>query len=214
MKKILLSAALLCLAGTASAQFAWCPEVDTDNYQRFQVSYVNEKLTNIPGDIYEGVGGFSFGYITGLSLTSEYPLFIETGAKLNWNHSVEDFGEDEDAKFTHMSVAIPLNLAYKFTINDRISIQPFAGLNFKFNVVATEKYGDDKLNLLSKDDMGSRDDRGKFFQLGGHFGLGVNLTKFYLGWEYEGDFSKFVEYGKSDEKCKFHTNYLTVGYNF
>lgn len=214
MKKALLSAALLLMAGTASAQFSWCPEVDTNNYSRFQASFISEQLTNMGVDSFYDPKGVSVGYLTGLSVSDNFPLFLETGANLSWTHSVEDyFTPSSDIKFTHMNIALPLNLAYKFTINDRFNFVPFVGLNFKFNVLATQKIDGKKYNMLNKDDMGGRDNRGKYFQLGGHTGVGINLSEFYLGWEYQGDFMRFTEMDNGD-KNKFHANYLTVGYSF
>lgn len=220
--KTLLVAGLMSIAGVASAQFSWCPEINTDNYVRLQASFVANNLTNMKS--LTGVHtdytpkGFRAGILFGTSVSDDLPIFVEYGANFTWMHDIEDINRGVfaggESKYTNINFAIPLNLAYKFTINDKVSVSPYAGFNFKVNALAKYKVRESlanySMNLLDKDDVGGRDNR-NIFQLGGQVGIGVNFQEFYLGWEYQGDFMKLVEAPNGD-KIKNHTNYITVGY--
>ncbi|MBR0036286.1 MAG: outer membrane beta-barrel protein [Bacteroidales bacterium] len=211
MKKFFMAALLMLAAGSAMAQL-----VNSDDYFRLQVSYVGNQMTNTDND----PKGVALGGIYGISVSDQIPLFVEIGAQLEWAHSVNDIWNTEltptgnvytrdDCKFTYMNISIPLNAAYKYTINDKVAVSGHAGLNFKVNMLAKQKAFDTTLNLLDKDDMGGRDNR-NIFQLGGQVGAGVHFGQLYLGWQYQGDFMPIAKFGNN--KVKFHTNYVTVGF--
>ncbi len=202
IKNLLMAGVLMITASSAMAQY-----VDTENYLRVQASFVANKLTNTDND----PKGIALGGVYGLGVSDNLPIFVEVGAQLEWAHSANDVvvsGSNEDLKFTYMNVSIPVNGVYKYTLNDKVAFSGHAGLNFKVNFLAKEKYADYKINFLSKDDMGGRDNR-NIFQLGGQIGAGVHLGQFYLGWQYQGDFMPLAKSG--GDKFKFHTNYISVG---
>lgn len=207
--KILVAAAVM-LSGATSA-FA---QFDNENYTRVQASYITGSISNVGG--YIEPKGVSLGLMQGYSLTDELPVFLEIGANLAWMHSAKDIVNlgniDGDYKYSNMNIAIPINGVYVYTINDRVAVSGFAGLNCKVNMFCIEKVtGRDKVNWLKKDDMGGRENRGNVFQLGGQIGAGVHLANFYLGWQYQSDFMKLIEWGNGD-KAKLSLNYFTVGY--
>lgn len=161
-------AGALAFTASASAQFANTGNTsksgsttsvgsykDTNPYNRFSVSYINETISyDIKDADNKSTSGFGLKYIHGFSLSNTLPLFLETGLDLHvgfWSDTDDKFSaydedgyDDYDAelktKLTTMNLAVPLNLAYKFNINEDFSIQPYLGLNFKFNVLAKQKH--------------------------------------------------------------------------
>lgn len=263
--KVILLAGALTVATSASAQFANTGTgaanantttsgsvKDTNPYNRFSVSYVNETAHPDYKDAdNQSTSGFGLKYIHGFSLSQSLPLFLETGVDMHigfWSDVINDkytvrYGNNYDGyhsydaeqkqKLTTMNLAIPVNLAYKFNINESFSIQPYLGLNFKFNVLAkaknsiniTDKYDDgtvqnaiddlsDKefeeafymkrdVNMFDKDDTGSKDTAWKRFQMGWHIGVGFNYKAFNIGVSYGTDFIALCK--------KTNTSTLTVG---
>lgn len=218
--KCLVAAALLSVSANAVAQV-----VDTDNYTRIHASYVTAGISNTAFTPLPSIDpkGVSIGILQGFSLTDELPLFLEVGANLNWLHSAADVvGANVvvgDRKFTNMNFAVPINGAYKYTLNDKVAFSGHAGINLKVNMFSIDKFhykiggasADEKVNYLKKDDMGGRDNRGNIFQLGGQVGAGVHLADFYLGWQFQLDFMKTIEWDNGD-KSRLHANYFTIGY--
>lgn len=205
MKKItLIIAAIAALFSTnANAQL----KNDTEGYQRYEASFVAQKF-DWGHDAETKLKGFELGYINGINLTTKLPLFLELGGQLTWTHANDDIMVGE-IKHTFMSLAIPVNAAYKlaFASSETVTIVPFIGPNFKFNLIGKEKYDGEKFSYLSKDDMG--DDRAKRFQVGMNLGVGVNINKtLYIGYHFQPDFADYLD------GVKAKTNYITVGVNF
>lgn len=132
--------------------------------------YAGGKNSNI------SLNGVGLDYIHGFSLTDRLPLFLETGVNLNFNFGSKDavstnFGDYEDfdeedwgdfmddvedgdipttkTKYQNINMQIPVNLVYRFNINENFSIAPYFGLNFKVHF--TSKY---KTELPSYDEEG------------------------------------------------------------
>lgn len=213
MKKLFaIAATMLFSVGAVWAQ---------DNYTRLQASFLSHKMTNSEmGDKEITPKGVNLGAIMGFAVSDAQPIFLETGMTLTWAHSAVDFNvlgvKAGEMKFTYMNVAIPLNGVYKYEINDKVAISGHAGLNFKVNFMAKEHLTDDKgdktsWSLLSKKDMGSRDDRANIFQLGGQVGCGVHLGQLYLGYQFQTDFMKFQKTEGLDAH-RWVGNYITLGY--
>ncbi len=149
-------------------------------------------------------------------------MFVETGLNLNFGFG-SDTGKKVDLydgwiqannKKQFINLQVPVNFAYKFAIADGVSVSPYVGLNFKFNLTGRMKadfdYGYDPeeyrnldefiednnlpdsegdwLSVFSKDDMGSKDATWNRFQMGWHIGAGLQYNAFYLGVEYGTDF--------------------------
>ncbi len=248
--KFYLVAGLMTLSTSAFAQFAntgnnnagSTKTVDTENYSRVSVSY----NPMIVGDDNWTFHGISLGYVHGFSISKSYPIFVETGLNLNYafkNVEDEDFNaaaEDRDMdltqtdKYSTLAVGIPVNLAYKFTLNNSdVSISPFVGVNFKFNILGKKKtdvegeladdwldyykdrngskefdakYGDK--DCFNKDDMGGDDYTWNRFQIGWHIGLGINYKALYAGLKYGSDFTELYKRTNTSNVA------ITLGYNF
>ena len=254
LKAIMLAGALA-TAASASAQFANTgsntASTDLDDYNRISVSYnnthfgFNKEAGGSDRDL--GLNGFGLNYIHGFSVSSTLPMFVETGLNLDFGFG-SDTGDKVDifdgwlqnkTKDQFINLQVPVNFAYKFAIADGVSVSPYVGLNFKFNLVGRSKseldYGgldnediedildyfgydsmsdfdSDWLSVFSKDDMGSKDATWNRFQMGWHIGAGLQYNAFYLGVEYGTDFIPAFKY----EKAKVNSSDLKIslGYCF
>lgn len=249
--KILMMAGALAVATPAFAQFSNASAggnrstggstmvKDCTPYDRISLSYDYWKSSKeMFYDDADATNGIAIDYIHGFSVSKTLPLFIETGVGANfgfWGDTDDERYSDADVKyrFSQISLAVPVNVAYKFNINNDFSIQPYLGLNLKFNLYANmstkidcddsddqediDDLSDEQfrmafgtprdMNMFDKDDMG-KDGQWKRFQLGWHIGVGVNYKALYVGLSYGTDFM---------EICKKHStsNFkIGVGFNF
>ncbi len=247
LKAIMLAGALA-MTATASAQFANTGNTnatsgttagsikDTNPYDRLSVSFMSETISPDKGDN-TSLSGFSIDYIHGFSLSKTLPLFLETGLGVQAGFHSLDADKDEIAfdaesqttKTTLMSIAVPVNLAYKFNVNPDFSLQPYLGLNLKVNVLGKAKTTfdfkdkedeeqfekmceDNELdfdkNMFDKKDTGDKNLTWKRFQMGWHIGVGMNYKAFYLGLSYGTDFIALCK------KTNTSTFKVGVGVNF
>lgn len=257
--KYILAVCLLAVATAASAQFAnnaggkrgTSRTVNTDSYSRIYVGYnpTTFKIDNKDADDVT-YSGFTFGYTHGFSVSKKIPFFIEVGARLNYSFKKQDFSEYEgkdgimdffdewdeyelggeiDVKHTHMNIAVPVNLAYKWQLpNSEVAITPFVGVTFKYNLIAKTKINlsnelkdyyrdyddndeDDKpltdINHFDKNDVG-KDGQFSRFQVGWQIGAGLSYRALYIGFHYGSDF------GEIYKKVKTSNWGLSLGYNF
>lgn len=249
--KILMMAGALAVATPAFAQFSNASAggnrstggssmvKDCTPYDRISLSYDYWKSSKeMFYDDADATNGIAIDYIHGFSVSKTLPLFIETGVGANfgfWGDTDDERYSDADVKyrFSQISLAVPVNVAYKFNINNDFSIQPYLGLNLKFNLYANmstkidcddsddqediDDLSDEQfrmafgtprdMNMFDKDDMG-KNGQWKRFQLGWHIGVGVNYKALYVGLSYGTDFM---------EICKKHStsNFkVGVGFNF
>lgn len=217
MKKIFFffAAAATLFTSEAKAQLT----NDIEGYRRFEASFLAQR-TNFDGECVK-TKGFELGYIQGINITTKRPLFLELGGQLAFSHDKDEInkvGADYTDKYTFMSIAIPINVAYKFTFtnSDNFTIVPFIGPNFKFNLIGKNKCEGDhdyKISFFNKDDMYGKDNTAKRFQVGLNLGFGVNiLERLYVGYRFQPDFAKYIKH--DDFKVKTKANYITFGVNF
>ncbi len=215
--KYLLSAAMLVVATSASAQFASgggfsAGSADTEDYSRLKISYARgtpsyDSSHSIDAD---AANGFAVEYDYGMNIMPNVPLFLEYGANVTFlMHSEEESGYESKNKM--LFATIPVNVVYKFAITDDFGIEPHVGLGFRFNILGkgTVSYGGSEadINYFDEDDMGE-DYTWNRFQLCGQAGLGLTYTQWYLGWEYSWNFMELAK------KQKLNTQYISIGYTF
>lgn len=164
--QLLLTACLLLMATTASAQFSNTGgsgsksksgsvlSMDTESYNRIYVGYspFNAKCSdNNYKDL--KMNGFTAGYLHGFSLSEKLPLFLEVGGNIQYfmgkvDSEIEEYDPYYDvfyvtetkSKYSLLSLNIPVNLAYKFSFADNtLGVTPFVGLNFRANLMGKEK---------------------------------------------------------------------------
>lgn len=224
VNKLFLTLCLLAMTTTASAQFANAGAgksrkggsvlvKETDPYNRIYVSY--SPMNYVPDSpmILEGLKltGFSVGYLRGINLSCDLPLFLEVGG--NMAYSYGDFYNTVDYKL--LSVNVPVNVAYKLTFGDSgFSLTPFLGLNFRYNIL--RKAESPLFDYLYDYDEDWFEDPGyylymgewKRFQVGWQIGVGFNYKKLYVGVSYGSDFSEIAE------SVKARTPRISLGLNF
>lgn len=176
----------------------------------------------------ENLNAFTIGYNRAINLTPSTPLYLEVGAALQYAFYSDDVDLDDYGEFTlkytgnMLTAKIPVSLLYHVAIpNSDFAIEPFAGIDFKYDIIGTAKreetykyYGEtkkdeDKLdNIFDKKKCDGH--QANRFQVGWHVGANFVYKKAFIGISYGTDFSKFHD----DIDLKFKTLSATVGYRF
>lgn len=132
-----------------------------DDYTRVEISYSPLSIDcNLTGNEYDmDLNGFGASWIGGISVSEQYPLYIEVGVQLTYAYKSNKYNIDsKDAgslgieqlydatkiqvsdktavknTIRYWSIAVPISLSYNFTIpNSKFSISPFAGISIKYN---------------------------------------------------------------------------------
>lgn len=217
LRSLLVLAFIGLATGTASAQFAnsssssasgssiWTT-VNTDGYNRIYVSYLPSKLkvSDSDGNI-KMKGSFEAGYLRGIGLTSNVPLYLEVGGALQYrSYSEEDYGYE--TKFNMLSLNIPVALTYRINVTDDFAVSPNFGFDFRVNVMGKEKVTKDGDELYDTDLFSDAD--WKRFQAGWHIGVGLDYRALHFGVQYGTDFNEIAE------ELKIATTSVTLGFNF
>lgn len=227
MKKFFVLAAMAVACASASAQFldsnassASASTVSSDGWSTLYLQYNPMTFDADGGDL--DFTGFTFGFNRAISLSSSTPLFIEVGGALTYAYysEDEDYGYDYDYDYDYgydydgteykvnvWSLKVPVSLTYDWQVADKISILPYAGLTFRYNLAGKYKveYDGDEIdaNLFDDDEMG--DSAFKRFQIGWQIGVNAKFNKFLVGLSYGSDFSEIAD------DCKIKTTSITIG---
>lgn len=217
-----------------------------EGYNRIGVSYnnnhfgFNKWMKAGFGDLIDGISlnGAGVSYIHGFGLSESLPMFIETGINFNFGAGTGDLGlyyndyyginMSAKVKAQNINLQVPVNFVYRLAVNEDFAISPFAGLNFKFNVMTRLKLevsadgetdDTDWYSLFSGDDMDEffgDDGTGNRFQMGWHIGAGFQYKPLYLGISYGTDFIAAYSHKFYGKSAKVSTGNLTVslGYSF
>lgn len=174
------------------------------------------------------LNAFSIGYNRAINLTPSAPLYLEIGAALQYAFYSDEVDQDDYEEVTlkytgnMLTAKVPVSLLYHVAIpNSDFAIEPFAGIDFKYNIIGTAKrevtykyYGEtkkdeDKLdNIFDKKDCDGH--QANRFQAGWHVGANFVYKKAFIGISYGQDFSKFHD----DIDLKFNTLSATLGCRF
>lgn len=225
--KLFLTAGLLALVTSASAQFANATAggsgttkaksqmvKDTENYSRVSVSYNPLKVKfDVEGVSDVKMNGFSAGYTYGLNILKTAPLFVEFGANVMYASGKESDGVEDwsyEQTYNTLSLNVPVSVSYKFSFADKMSLSPFVGLNIRGLLLAKGKYTESSsyyegVNYFDEDTL---DDPWKRVQVGWQIGVGFNYKKLYVGVAYGSDFSEITK------KAKLSFTTISLGYNF
>lgn len=240
---------LLTLLGMATMSiqiFAQTSKIDQDahsklcqSYNRVGLAYTNTDLSykynpHVSDREHFSLNGIAMEYIHGFSLSKKIPLFIETGAKINFGFGMKS--ESGPANYPGFSIkaklkekiqniyfSIPVNVAYKIGINEKVSCTPYAGVNFKWNILSREKILGEApvtiqtpyISITVDDDFDSGWSyltRGNHkvspCQIGWQAGATLNLNHAYVGLNYGTDFTHFVNDDVNSSNFTLSLGYL------
>ena len=157
----------------------------------------------------QNFNGFTIGYNHTVASFEGSNLSLELGGALLYSRWSDSEG-DVDASINLWALKVPASLVYDWKVSDAVSIKPFAGFNLRFNLSAKgieeDDYDKEKINLMDKKDMGSKDATWGRVQFGWHIGTNVEFNnKWFLGVSYGSDFTEVCK------KCKFSTVSITLG---
>lgn len=121
-----------------------------------------------------------------------------------------------------LTAKVPVSLLYHVAIpNSDFAIEPFAGIDFKYNIIGTAKAKSEETynnktdkdeekidNIFDKKDCDGH--QANRFQAGWHVGANFVYKKAFIGISYGQDFSKFHD----DIDLKFNTLSATLGCRF
>lgn len=227
MKKVKFLAvfALLLVCATSYAQFANSSSASSstssaEEWSTFWVEWNPSSFEPSKGDG-QSFTGISAGYSKSFGVSSNLPLFVEGGLGLQYSFYSEDYSDDDfdmTEKVAMFSIKVPVNLVYRYNLpNSNISLCPFAGVTLRYNLSGKLKYEfedeeedeDYDFNLFDKDDMGSKDETWKRFQIGWQIGAkAIFNNKVSLAVSYGSDFSEIVK------KTKVKTTTISLGFVF
>lgn len=197
--KIAFVACLLNIVTTASAQF-----VKTNNLLNNSSTWSGLRASYLPASIEsDGVSvnytGFQLGYIKSFNISTDIPLFLETGINVSYmtNHAMPNL----------LSLNVPINIGYKYVYDGAISVFPYVGLTSKAHLFGNYKGAGDNINIFDDrlEALGMKANR---FQTGCQVGLTVSYYQYVAGISYGIDFNDFIKGGT------FITPSITLGYNF
>ena len=186
------------------------------------------------------LNGFGIQYSYGIGL-GDKPMNVEVGLKFSMgfdsakeSESYSGITVENKVSTQLMRLGIPVSYIYHFNINDQFAIAPYAGLDFRFNLLAKSTYKatakgsvagvsideEEKstLDWFKKDGDNGVGEFSTFnrFQMGWHVGVRFEYTKLFLGLEYGTDFIPAMSH--SEDGFKHHINTgnfaLSVGCKF
>ncbi len=154
----------------------------------------------------EGVS-LAFGYSHATNIFKNL-LFVDYGvafsyAELEWEDYDYEYNYDDDyysalAEVDAMELRVPINLMLNLKLSHKINLRPYAGIAFEYNFLSSCK----SPFLI---DVHNR----RSFQIGTQYGLGINLSKFYLGVE-----RRRLIKGEGDPVTNVKSTSLCVGIAF
>lgn len=214
--KFLLTAMLLTCSSMSFAQFmnggSSSSSSDVPAWKGLRFSYDRTFMSyDYKGAEDTDMNGFSVGYVHSFNIAKSLPIFLETGAGINfakWSESEDG----ADYSTTLLGLTIPVNFVYGISINDKLAIKPYTGLYLRANLMGKDKYEDDgessEDNLFDKDDMGGEDYTWNRVQVGWQIGTTLDINKFNVGISYALDFNEIAE------KQRTSNFSVRLGYNF
>ncbi len=189
---------------------------DEDYGDEYQKAIDNSGLS-------DKLNAFSIGYNRAINLTPSTPLYLEVGAALQYafySDETTDHDVEVTLKFTAnmLTAKVPVSLLYHIDIpNSDFAIEPFVGIDFKYNIIGTAKRTYKYYGKTKKDKIDNIFDKKKCdghqanrFQAGWHVGANFVYKKAFIGISYGQDFSKFHD----DIDLKFNTLSATLGCRF
>ncbi|MDE6628254.1 MAG: porin family protein [Muribaculaceae bacterium] len=244
MKKIILACMAACVAFAGSAQIIRsttsersmsfqsepAAEKQFSNYAVLALSYDHTSFSfnkEAGGSDYNfGTNGIGFNFIKGYNVSRKLPLYIEWGLNMSYGQS-SDSEVQGKAKVTEknrfLSFGLPVNLAYRHGITDKLFVKPYLGINFRVTALGDNRidaeydgetmtgngYGEWESVFDSEEGYESHWNR---FQMGWQIGASIEYSALYFGLQYGTDFIPAFSY----ESAKVNTGMfrLLLGVSF
>ena len=229
------------------------------NWSTIRLSYSSMNLKNVDDDFYyelfdsytglDKFNGFSGEFLFATNITKTLPLYIQFGAgfltansKSEWQKHYYEYSDEyyyyeyveiNKYKFRFASVYIPINIVYRISLSENLSIMPYLGikarLNFSGKLVKLYYSNAYYMDVTEVEDEVSDPKKTKFNlfganQLADEFGGDpFNAGRFQLGWQVGGDFQfyRFIvgfSYGSDLMKIidggRFNTIQFSLGITF
>ncbi len=196
----------------------------TKGWDGVRVSYNSFTLDSKWSD-FDAVSGLEVSYVKSFPISKKLPLYLETGASLLWaagdlydhGEAEEDYLSIDKGSVNMVSLMVPVNIGYKYVIDDNFSVFPYAGAYLKLNIAGKFKQELYEINAgvvsdneSSNIDMFDKDEGdGDRFQVGLQIGTTLNYKDTYnVGISYGFDLNEVM---KNVDSNKFA---ITFGYNF
>lgn len=152
------------------------------------------------GMTFDGKAGFHVGGVYQHLLTSQAPIYIETGLYV----SQKGFSADSDYKANAFYFEVPLLVNYKFLAGDEFIIYPSAGFYYGLGFAGKMKTGGVKSDTFGDNGFMERSD----FGVRGTCTLEWRSYLASVGYDYS-----LFDAGKGG-KAKNRTFFISVGYKF
>lgn len=177
--------------------------------------------------------GFGVNYLHGFRLTGKLPLYLETGGSMKFmfysDHQtmsmkneagVWETVEEYRQRIQTVTLIVPVNVAYKWQINDKWALVPYVGLDMKAHLsgwvtdITIDENGEfrDVGNLFSngEDDMDGR--KWRRFQLGWNVGVRAEYRRVFASASYGTDLTRVMD--RDGAHIDTQNIAVTFGYKF
>ncbi len=217
MKKYFLAIFCMFSLNSVYAQNVDTNSSENNGYNRVNIGY-NASLIScsapssdelIPGSLH----GFMVGYTRGINLTHKLPLFLEVGAQMIYGG-----GSKSRLSIKQLRFAIPVNITYRFRINDNFKLSPYTGFAIDVNAVGRYNYGRYSGSLFDAFEFARYEGSANRVSGTWQIGLNANYKKFLFSVEYGLDMSNYASiydgYWDSKETISQSHVALNIGYEF
>lgn len=205
-------------------------KMPTENYHRayfgFNTAHANWKEYGLMGEIMFPINnGITLGYLESYHILEGLPVFVEYGANIQYLYGKEPMSGieimgiefDTDYKTNMFAINVPVNVAMRLSFeNNTIAVTPFAGLNFRLNLMGKQVVRTEDIEVETKifdksDDNDALGDAAfNRLQLGLNFGVAVSYDVYTLSIGRVSDFSRISKEGKG----RLGVTTISVGYAF
>lgn len=148
-------------------------------------------------------------FLRGIEVSRKAPLYIETGLSLQRLWYGYTFNESKE-RVVLVSLLLPVRVAYRFQVNERLTIQPYVGVRLRGNLSGEAKIRDKYKQPFYYDlfDSEQVDAEWQRFQWGFQTGVTFSMPAWFAS---VGFGREVVNTVKGESKSKMPCSYIGVG---